>query len=161
MNELRYSPRVLLLDGLRSIVGVAAAGLPLALAGPPPWLAALLSVVLALFLVHLGVTLARGRRCYLLDEDALRVTPSGTTIDWERLDALHLDYFSTRRDGRAGWMQLRLRAGDARVRVDSGLAGFDELLTRAVRAARRRGLEFSAATSANLALVVDEPGARS
>lgn len=159
MNELRYSPRVLLLDGLRSIAGIAAAGLPLALARPPTWLAAVLAVLLMLFLVHLGMTVARGRRCYLLGEDALRVMPVGTTIDWERLDALHLDYFSTRRDGRAGWMQLRLRAGEARVRVDSSLAGFDELLGRAVRAARRRGLELSAATSANLALVVDGLGA--
>jgi hypothetical protein len=158
MNELRYSPGALLLDAVRSVAGIAATGLPLALARPPSWLAALLALVLLLFLAHLGVTIGRARRRYLLADDVLRVLPGGTTIDWERLDALHLDYFSTRRDGRSGWMQLRLRAGDARVQVDSSLRGFDALLARAVCAARRRRLELSAATSANLSFVVDEPG---
>ena len=65
----------------------------------------------------------------------------------------HLDYFSTRRDGRGGWMQLRLRAGGASVRLDSGLAGFEQILERAVGAAEGRRLELSATTAANLAIL--------
>jgi hypothetical protein len=63
---------------------------------------------------------------------------------------LRLDYYSTRRDGEGGWMQLRL--GDARrtIRIDSGLEGFAELVGEAARAAARRDLALDAATLANL-----------
>ena len=50
-------------------------------------------------------------------------------------------------------MQLRLRAGQQSVRVDSGLMQFQGLLNRAVRAARERELELTPTTAANLAEV--------
>ena len=52
-------------------------------------------------------------------------------------------------------MQLRLRAGPTRVRVDSSLTGFESLLARAERAAGQRGLDLSPTTRANLAFVSD------
>ena len=63
---------------------------------------------------------------------------------------IKLAYYSTRRDRRDGWMQLELRAGSSRIRLDSRIDGFAELVGRAARAAAARGIELSPATAANL-----------
>jgi hypothetical protein len=76
--------------------------------------------------------------------------PLGTSIRWGELDGLKLAYYSTRRDRRDGWMQLELRAGSSRIRFDSRINGFNELVARAANAAEARGIELSAATAANL-----------
>ena len=76
--------------------------------------------------------------------------PLAASIRWDELDGIKLAYYSTRRDRRDGWMQLELRAGGSRIRLDSRIDGFAELVERAARAADARGLEPSAATAANL-----------
>lgn len=151
MTVLRYSRAALAADVVRSAAGALLTGAPLLAAEPPAWLAALLGVLLVLFLSHLVTTLARGRRRYRVDERALHVLPAGITIAWDALDEVHLDYFSTRRDGRSGWMQLRLRSGARWVRVDSGLMGFEAVVRKAVGAAGARGLGVTPTTAANLA----------
>ena len=47
-------------------------------------------------------------------------------------------------------MTLQLRAGSARIALDSSLAGFSEIVAQAVQAARRNGLPLDAVTLANL-----------
>jgi hypothetical protein len=85
--------------------------------------------------------------------------PFGGSIHWGELDGLKLAYYSTRRDRRDGWMQLELRAGSSRIRLDSRIDGFAELVERAASAAEARGIELSAATVANLeALGIAAPG---
>ena len=76
--------------------------------------------------------------------------PLAATIRWAELDRMKLAYYSTRRDRRDGWMQLQLGAGRLRLRLDSRIDGFEELLARAARAAAVRGIELDAATLANL-----------
>jgi len=151
VSELRYRRGPLCADLARAGAGAACTGAPLALATTPAWLTVTLAVLLALFAAHLAATVRRARVRIEIDERGLRLLPAGTRIAWDQLDALHLDYYSTRRDGRGGWMQLRLRAGGARLRVDSSLCGFEHLLARALFAARERGLELSPATRANAA----------
>lgn len=73
-----------------------------------------------------------------------------TIITWAELDGVKLAYYSTRRDRKSGWMQLQLRAGSARLSLDSRLDGFEQLARRAARAAAEHGLELSDATAANL-----------
>jgi hypothetical protein len=63
---------------------------------------------------------------------------------------MKLSYYSTRRDGRGGWMQLKLRAGWSTLRVDSRVQGFPELVIASAKAAEMRGLPLDPATSANL-----------
>jgi hypothetical protein len=72
------------------------------------------------------------------------------SILWSELDRLRLAYYSIRRDGRGGWMQLELRSGSSALRVDSRIEGFTELVTASAKAARIRGLSLNAATSVNL-----------
>ena len=48
-------------------------------------------------------------------------------------------------------MQLELRSGRKKVRLDSRIEGFAELVAKSVGAAKSRGLTLSAATLVNLA----------
>ena len=48
------------------------------------------------------------------------------SISWSELDRIKLAYYSTRRDGHGGWMQLELRSGSSILRVDSRIEGFAE-----------------------------------
>ena len=72
------------------------------------------------------------------------------SISWSELDRIKLAYYSTRRDGHGGWMQLELRSGSSTLRVDSRIEGFTELVEASAKAAEMRGLSLSAATSVNL-----------
>ena len=73
-----------------------------------------------------------------------------TSIRWSKLDRMKLSYYSTRRDGRGGWMQLKLGAGWSTLRVDSRIEGFSELVSASAKAAEMRGLSLDPATLANL-----------
>ncbi|TMJ45809.1 MAG: hypothetical protein E6G90_15455 [Alphaproteobacteria bacterium] len=56
-------------------------------------------------------------------------------------------------------MQLDLRSGRSRIRLDSRITGFAELVETSARAAEARGLTLNAATSANLAALGLRSGA--
>src|SRR5580693_167046 len=70
-----------------------------------------------------------------------------TSIWWSKLDRMKLSYYSTRRDGRGGWMQLKLRAGWSTLRVDSRVEGFSDLVIASAKAAQMRCLSLDPATS--------------
>ena len=142
MSVLRYPRRSVAADVAAGASGIAICALPLAAGAPPGWLGALLAGGLALFAAFTVESCARLRRRYRVD--------AGTAIRWDDLDALELRYYCTRRDGRGGWLQLRLRAGGQALRVDSRLQDFEQVLERALAAAVRRDVALPAATVANL-----------
>ena len=76
--------------------------------------------------------------------------PWHSTIEWAKLDRMRLAYYSVRRDRRSGWMQLDLGGGGARLRLDSRIDGFDQVVRHAAIVAAARGLELNEATAANL-----------
>jgi hypothetical protein len=138
----------------------AAAGLALSfgligfveLALPVAWIAAAAG---ALFLVYFGRTVCRQLTQIELDESGIRirgpaVLPLSGSIRWADLRLLRLDYYSTRRDGEGGWMQLRLGDAQRTIRIDSDVDGFAELVGAAARAAALRELALDGATLANL-----------
>ena len=131
--------------GLVPIAAVLAA-VPLGVAG-----VIVTSGLAALFAVFgIRTALRHGTRLEIT-RSALRA--SGlvrATVPWSELDRMNLAYYSTRRDGRAGWMQLELRSRRARLRIDSRIDGFVELVRASARAAETRGLSFNAPTSVNL-----------
>jgi hypothetical protein len=151
----RYSLRSLLPDYAGSGAGIV---LSLSLVGFVPMAAPIEWLVTAaalLFLVYFGRTVCRQLTHIELDEAGIRVRgpivgPLNAAIRWAELCLLRLDYYSTRRDGEGGWMQLRL--GDARhtIRIDSDLDGFAELVRAVAHAAASRDLAIDAATAANL-----------
>jgi hypothetical protein len=154
-RSFRYPPRALWLDYAGSASGIALSlGLILIVrpAAPVAWIAA---AAAALFLVYFGRTVCRQLTHIELDETGIRVMGPvvgllSAAIRWADLCLLRLDYYSTRRDGEGGWMQLRL--GDARhtIRIDSDLEGFAELVGAAASAAARHDLALDATTAANL-----------
>jgi len=147
--SLYYSWRSLLPDFAGSGIGFVLSLGPLAFvhpAGPVAWV---LAAAALLFLVYFGGIRVRGPAVGLL----------GAAIRWEDLRSLRLDYFSTRRDGEGGWMQLRLRDAQHTIRIDSELEGFVGLVRVAALEARRRGADLDHATRANLGVLGIEPAA--
>ena len=127
--------------------------------------ATVLSGFVALFAVFGLRTILRHGTCFEMTGSALRASGlRRTSIAWGELDRMTLSYYSTRRDRRDGWMQLELRSGWTKVRLDSRIDGFAELVDKSARAARSRGLTLNASTLANLAALGAglhiEPGVR-
>jgi hypothetical protein len=125
--------------------------------------ATVLSGFAALFAVFGVRTILRHGTRFEVTGSALRASGlRHTSIAWGELDGVTLSYYSTRRDRRDGWMQLELRTRWTRIRVDSRIEGFTELVDKSARAARSRGLSLNAATLANLAALgvtlYTEPG---
>jgi hypothetical protein len=159
MTRHSYPPSALFGDYLR-----AAAGFFLTIAifaiGPVGIVeATMLGGFAALFAVF-GVRTAL-RHCTRLEatEEGLRA-PSwlSASISWSELDRMKLAYYSTRRDGREGWMQLELRAGWSTLRIDSRIEGFVNLVRVSAEAAEMRGLSLDPATLLNLqALRIEQP----
>lgn len=146
----RYPVRRLFGDYVRVGVGLVFTLVPLLMLPVIPvmfWLLLSLSVLF----VALGlVNLHRQLTLVDLSDSLIRTSPWGHSIRWDTLSALQLAYFSTRRDGRRGWLQLTLVGCGGCIRLDSRLDGFDEVLRVALSAAKRRALCLDAATRSNL-----------
>ncbi len=153
-RTLRYPLRSLGSDYLGGATGLAVSLGLLGRAELALPVAAVVAAVAALFLVYFARTVCRQLTQIELDESGIRVLgPAvlrpGASIRWADLRLLRLDYYSTRRDGEGGWMQLRLGDAQRTIRIDSGLDGFAELVDAAARAAARRDLARDAATLAH------------
>jgi hypothetical protein len=139
-------------DYLRAAAGFVPTAAILATAPVGIVASTVLSGFVALFAVFgLRTVLRHGTR-FEMTGSALRASGlRRTSIAWGELDRMTLSYYSTRRDRRDGWMQLELRSGWTKVRLDSRIDGFAELVDKSARAARSRGLTLNGATLANLA----------
>jgi hypothetical protein len=159
MSVHRYPPRAIRTDYVRTAVGLALAGGPLLLARPGTPMMTVLGGLTALFVAFGARTWIRSATRITLDDQGLSASgPRGATIRWSSLARMRLNYYSTRRDGTRGWMQMNLRDDGARLSIDSSLDGFSEIAARAARAAAERGLDLHPATRSNLALLGLDPG---
>lgn len=150
--DLRYPQQTLVADYMRAATGVVLCGAPLVLLDVNRWLAALLLAGFVLFALFLVRTVLRHRTRYVLGPDTLCADgPTGTLVEWSRLDRLKLSYFSTKRDRSDGWMQLSVGSTGGRlIKVDSALEGFHDIVERAAQAAEVTGAPLSDTTRANL-----------
>jgi len=153
-SEHRYPRGGLLRDGLRAACGLALCAWPVAVTSVGPVWASILAAFALLFAVYgLRAALRSVSRICLDDVGIWSKGPFPTAIRWDELTAMKLGYYSTRREGRGGrggWMQLRLAGGGKRLRIDSSLEGFGDIVVRAARIARRNGIEMAPATEENL-----------
>ena len=162
----RYPLAKLAPDYLRAGVGLAVVILPLATMNLPAVVRIVLACLMVLFAAFALQNLLQHLSRVEMTETILVMRPSGTRIDWMALTRLRLAWFTVRRGGSTGWMELKLKAGRSRVRLDSRLDGFDEVAHRAVAAARERGLDLDPVTLANLRTLglgpepAPEPGRR-
>ena len=146
-----YPASAMIGDYLRAAAGLVPTGLLFAAAPVSPVAGAVLGSFAAIFAVFgLRTALRHGTSLEMSDTELRARGAWSGTVPWAELDRMKLAYYSTRRDRGSGWMQLELGARGRRVRLDSRIAGFDEVVRRAAVAAAARGLELSEATVANL-----------
>ena len=147
----RYPARAVLLDYLYSGLGLLFTLGPLGLAasaGPAAWV---LGGLGALFAVYGVRTVLRHRTCLRVSADGIVVQGLlRRRLPWDRLTRCTLGYYATRRNRDRGWMQLTLKAGGRRLRIDSQIEGFDRIVRRAVHAAESCGIAFDHITQENL-----------
>ncbi len=151
MTRHSYPPSALVGDYLRAAAGFFPTIAVLAIGPVGTVSGTMLGGFAALFAVF-GLRTAL-RHCTSIEVTETALQSSGllhASIWWNKLDGMKLSYFSTRRDGRGGWMQLKLRAGWSILRVDSRVQGFSELVVASAKAAEMRRLPLDPATSANL-----------
>lgn len=86
--------------------------------------------------------------------------PLSRRLSWTGLKAVTLSYFSTRRDGSNGWMQLKISGKEGVFRLDSDADGFDRLVVAALQHADRLGLDVTATTRHNAAVLIGPGGIR-
>ena len=63
---------------------------------------------------------------------------------------MSLRYYTTRRDKLDGWMLLKIRGKGGVVTLDSSLEGFDDIVRRALAAARANEIALEPGTLTNL-----------
>lgn len=150
--DLRYPRQALWADYGRAAIGTLLCGAPLLALDVNRWLALILGAGFLLFAMFFVRTALRQRTRYILSPDTLCADgPTGTLVEWNRLDRMKVSYYSTKRDRTGGWMQLTVgSAGGRAVKIDSSLEGFYDIVERAARAAEAVGLDLSEATRANL-----------
>jgi hypothetical protein len=151
MSRHAYPASAMLGDYLRAAAGLVPttallASVPASTAG-----VAVLGGFAAVFAAFgVRTALRHGTRLELTETELRVEGPRRATIVWAELERMTLAYYSTRRDRRAGWMQLSLGTGRTRLRLDSRIDGFDELVRRSARAAAQRHLALNDATLTNL-----------
>jgi hypothetical protein len=151
MTRHAYPPSAVYGDYLRAAVGffptiAVLAIVPVGIVG-----GIMVGGFAALFAVF-GIRTAL-RHCTSIEVTEAALQSSGllqTSIWWNKLDQMKLSYYSTRRDGRGGWMQLKLRAGWSTLLIDSRVEGFSDLVIASAKAAELRCLSLDPATSVNL-----------
>lgn len=154
MSCHRYPASALAGDYLRAAAGFILGAMPIALAQPIPAIQYVLAAIAALFALFGIRTLVRQlSRVEVTDAGIRTVGPLGGAIAWDELESVELRYYSTRRDRRGGWLQLKLRGRRRRLAYDSSLGDFVAVARRAAREAQSRGRAIEPATLANLATI--------
>jgi hypothetical protein len=72
------------------------------------------------------------------------------SMAWCVVRQVRLDYYSTRRDGQGGWMQMKISGPGGHIRIDSALDGFARLAGEAAANAAAQGIAMTETTRGNL-----------
>ena len=150
MTEHRYPPSAMVADYLISGAGFALSFSPLVAFDLPAVTSSILGLLSLGFAAYGAAMVRRQRMRVETDGDGLSFSPPQRHIAWNEITRFGLAYFSTRRDGARGWMELKVASPGATLRVDSRLERFDELVDRAWSAAARLGVELDPWTRDNL-----------
>ena len=113
-----------------------------------------LMFLVVLFAVYAANVVIRHASVIEMGNGEIGVTgPLSRSLQWQDLQEMRLKYFSTRRDGAHGWMQLVLKGPGVKIRIESTLGGFVDIVKRAAKAANDEGLDLSSTTLGNLELL--------
>ena len=147
----RYPVQSVAADYLRAAAGMALTLGPLVFFNLVPPMVYILGGLGALFLVFGIRTLLRHLAHVEVSAEGVTMGgPAGSAVLWQNLDAMSLNYFTTRRDKQGGWMQLKITEKGRAVTLESSLPGFDGIVAQAFHAARANGVALDPRTLANL-----------
>jgi hypothetical protein len=143
----------------RSATGLGVTLGPLVVLEPAVWLSTLLALGAALFTVYSVQSVARHSQRIELDQFGIEARGLfGTTITWDSLRSMQVNYYSTRRDGTDGWTEIVVRSARGKIRIESTLVGFPELAARIAREALQRDCRLDDRSRTNLAAIGVELG---
>jgi hypothetical protein len=147
----RHTTRTLAPDYIRAGAGILLTAGPLLFpqtTGTVAWIFGAGLLLFAGYAIHTAVRHASTVRC---DENGISVTgPLLRAVDWDDLTDVRVRYFSTRRDGCNGWMQLVVKGPRASIRIESTLSGFKDIVADAVKMADRNEIQLSSTTLGNI-----------
>lgn len=158
----RYPISSVAADGLRAVAGMALTLGPIVFFNLVAPVVYILGGLGALFLVF-GIRTVL-RHLTFVEVSAEGVTmggPAGRAVRWQDIDAISLNYYTTKRDKQGGWMQLKIREKGCVVSLESSLPGFNAIAAQAFEAARANGVALDPRTLANLptlGIVMPEDG---
>lgn len=159
MQPCSYPKPLLLFDGLRAAVGIALTTGPLLVLEVSHYLAILLAALALLFIWFGYRVLTQSITSVTLKADGLLYQGwRQHQLDWQDLNGLKLAYYAPMRRRGSGWYQLTLKSNGKSLSLESTLAGFDNLLPAAIKAANDANLTFDASTSDNLQAWLDKDG---
>lgn len=149
---LRYPPAVLRWElGKASVGALVCFGIILGLQ-PAIWVAVPVAAVGTLFALYGVQQWRRSGVHYEVDQQAATLV-RGTerrTIPWGQLDGFRLHFYAFGRKAQEGTLEVRLSAGERKLKVDSATDHFPTLLVQAAGIARERDLKLDPTTQANL-----------
>lgn len=167
MLELRYPPKSLTADWLRTLCGLGI-GLGMLLFTPLSWWTGIVFGAISLLFLYFGRrTLEKQLQRVAIGEEGILIRDLGErVIRWSELEDLRLRFYGSRRQHRklkageemsSGFMELTLRSGKTRVKFDSTLEGFALVAWRSARAARDQDLRLDPASAGNLLDIEVDP----
>ncbi|MEM7251097.1 MAG: hypothetical protein AAF493_06730 [Pseudomonadota bacterium] len=139
------------MDFVRAGVGLGVSGVPLLMLDLAWFVWGIFMAIFLLFAIFGVLTVQRARTTIALTDNDITIMPTGRTLVWGELSELSLNFYATRGDHVDGWMQLALKSGTGRLKIDSRLEGFAAIATRARAAADANELTLSETTRANFA----------
>ena len=152
----------------RMLAGIAVVvGLAVLISGQiATGMAALLVLV---FLIYGVKSLLRSQEKISLSTDGLQVfrqgwgrvspftiQPANISLAFAEISALKLAYYSTRRDGEKGWMELVLKTPETKLVVESEIKGFRQIAMTCYSHAKRQGIQLSLASERNFAVLLGD-----
>ncbi len=150
-EALRYPPGHLVGDYIRGTLGAVITGVPVLALDGVVWVEWVLTGIAVLCVWFLIRTAERHTQRVTLDDQGIAVAGwRSSRVDWASLETMKLQYFATKRDRSAGWMQLVVKGPSGRVEVDSRIEQFPAIVSAAHRAALTRDLLLTPSTLANL-----------
>ena len=147
----RYPRGTVIADGLRALIGMAITLGPLAVLKIGAVMVYILAGLGALFLLFGFRTALRHLTHVEVSAGGIRIAgPIGRAIRWRDLDVMSLRFYTTRRDKLDGWILLKIKGKGSVISLDSSLDGFDDIVHRALAAARDNGVTLEPGTLSNL-----------
>jgi hypothetical protein len=151
MTRYTYPPKAVVGDYLRAGAGLAVTGGPAVFVPTATPVTAILGVLAALFGIFGLRTALRQFTVIEMSDKAISMIGAGKkSMAWCDVRQVRLDYYSTRRDGQGGWMQMKISGPGGHIRIDSALDGFARLAGEAAANAAAQGIAMTETTRGNL-----------